>query len=914
MKKKILGLLLAICMIVSLIPVAALAEDAAPTSWVALGGDDNVKNPTEGCDPFYFKTVDGAVVEGGSEEDYQIKLFYPAGGNITIVLNGADIFTESTRGAINIGRHETYPQFHEHGVDIIIAADSHIETGAAACAPIHSFVTGDLNIMSIDGAKLDLEAYMYYGSGTHAAIRNNGNINLVNANISIKGIKDEEADKFIHSDNGSIVIDGGNLDITTGGIWSGDATMHVVDAPKGEIVIQNGANVAIWNKRANGTFFAGNGITISESSVKVAVTHENGFIFNTKPTLNFADPTAVEIAASATAPVATWDTAIGMSIDAPADTAAYDEEKFADYKFFTVGVPGYTWIAIGKQDFGVSPTPGCDPIYFKTNSETGDVTMEGSEEDYQVKLYYPIGGRPTIVLNGAYIASGYAPINIGRDSSYGQYLDCSADIIVKADSYLYSSSGSAAAIKSYIKGNVTIKSENGAKLDVESYLYYGAAHAAIRSAGNIKIENVALSIWGNKPEEADMMIYSDNGGIQINGGSLKIMTGGPWSGEGEQHVVHAPNGAIAIQNADVTIWNRRGNGTFVAGKGITISESSVEVALTHENGFIFGSTPVLSYVDIDFMNSAVSAEVPVAEGESVFDMVITAPEAVDEYDEDAIDTYNYLSISAHVHDFLPATCEDGKECDICGYIEGEGLGHTPGDAATCTTAQTCTACGVELAEALGHTPAEDDGDCTTAVKCTVCGEELVPAKDHTPAHADDDCATEDLCSVCGKVAIPAGECTPEADDGDCTTAVKCAICGKEAIAAKEAHTPAEDDGDCTTAIKCTVCGKETTAAKEAHTATDDDDCTTAVKCTVCGKETVAAKEAHTYTDNKDTTCDNEGCKHTRKVEDAGSKPGTNGSPQTGDNSNITLWIALLVVSAIGMAAVVVFGKKRFATK
>ena len=62
-------------------------------------------------------------------------------------------------------------------------------------------------------------------------------------------------------------------------------------------------------------------------------------------------------------------------------------------------------------------------------------------------------------------------------------------------------------------------------------------------------------------------------------------------------------------------------------------------------------------------------------------------------------------------------------------------------------------------------------------------------------------------------------------------------------------------------------------------------------------------KTHAFTDDKDTTCDNEGCKHTRiiKVE----KP-----DDTGDTMNLVLWFSILAVSAIGFVSVMVFGKKR----
>lgn len=129
-----------------------------------------------------------------------------------------------------------------------------------------------------------------------------------------------------------------------------------------------------------------------------------------------------------------------------------------------------------------------------------------------------------------------------------------------------------------------------------------------------------------------------------------------------------------------------------------------------------------------------------------------------------------------------------------------------------------------------------------------------------------------------------------------------------------AHICSGGTATCAAAAVCEHCGEEYGETLP-HTGTDDGDCTTAVKCTVCGGDKVAAKAEHAYTDANDTSCNNEGCTKTRVIEapkpdtDNTSKPGTNGSPQTGDNTNLVALFSLLAVSALGLTSVLVFKKK-----
>lgn len=70
------------------------------------------------------------------------------------------------------------------------------------------------------------------------------------------------------------------------------------------------------------------------------------------------------------------------------------------------------------------------------------------------------------------------------------------------------------------------------------------------------------------------------------------------------------------------------------------------------------------------------------------------------------------------HEWLAATCENPKTCELCGETEGEAKGHSM-VAATCEEAEHCENCSYKNGEALGH----DWVDATTEAPktCQTCG-------------------------------------------------------------------------------------------------------------------------------------------------------------------------------------------------
>ena len=134
----------------------------------------------------------------------------------------------------------------------------------------------------------------------------------------------------------------------------------------------------------------------------------------------------------------------------------------------------------------------------------------------------------------------------------------------------------------------------------------------------------------------------------------------------------------------------------------------------------------------------------------------------------------------------------------------------------------------------------------------------------------------------------------------------------------DGHTPEEDDGDCTTAIHCKFCDEITTAAKE-HDFTgewkhDAEGHWHECKNDSCTKRSEKAKHTFEWVTDVEATSKKAGTKH-EECKTCGLKQNENTvipatkTPKTGDESNLMLWISLMILSA-GTVLAVIFGKKK----
>ena len=215
-----------------------------------------------------------------------------------------------------------------------------------------------------------------------------------------------------------------------------------------------------------------------------------------------------------------------------------------------------------------------------------------------------------------------------------------------------------------------------------------------------------------------------------------------------------------------------------------------------------------------------------------------------------------------------------------------------GGTATCTEQATCEICGEKYGDLKPHSYSADwvMDETSHWHECTECG-----AKTDEAEHIDAD--KDHKCDICEKVL---SECADNDKDH------KCDICGK---------TLSEHSGGtatCKDKAKCEVCG-ESYGEPDAdnHTDLQHFPAVAATKtsegnieywyCSGCGKYYKDAKATQEIT-KADTV--------TAKLPE--EKPT---SPKTGDTSNLTLWIALLLASGgVGTITTVVSRKKKRSVK
>ena len=340
---------------------------------------------------------------------------------------------------------------------------------------------------------------------------------------------------------------------------------------------------------------------------------------------------------------------------------------------------------------------------------------------------------------------------------------------------------------------------------------------------------------------------------------------------------------------------------------------------------------------------------------------------------DQIGTTTWDSTTYGPHNYAATWSSDADghwhECSLC-HDEKDQAAHTPGAAATETTPQVCTVCDYFITPALGHThhmtpvaanPATctEDGNKAYYV-CSGCSKWFedatgnVEITDHSSVvighlghdWSDATCTAPKTCSRCGATEGNAlGHDFAVSWSSDASGHWHaCSRC--DAKDGEATHTPDREAATETDPIKCTECDYIITAAlghthsltkveANAPTCTEDGNIEY-YTCSGCSKlfadatgnveitadKTVDKATGHTYewVIDKEATATEKGSKHEEckvchdkkaAVEiPATGTPTDPQSPQTGDNSMMGLWIALLFVSGVGVVGTTIYSRKK----
>ncbi|RGQ43303.1 hypothetical protein DWY99_03290 [[Clostridium] leptum] len=273
----------------------------------------------------------------------------------------------------------------------------------------------------------------------------------------------------------------------------------------------------------------------------------------------------------------------------------------------------------------------------------------------------------------------------------------------------------------------------------------------------------------------------------------------------------------------------------------------------------------------------------------------------------------HLEVDRGAHQGGTADCLAPALCEVCQHSYGELGPHHFVDqvneyrlksAATCTSPavyyQSCSTCGAQGTETftngdpLGHDWGAwtSNGDGTHTRTCTVDG-----CSAGTQTENCIDANKDHKCDICDYII---SECADDNKDH------KCDYCGKKLTE----HTGGK--ATCKDKAKCEFCGesygelnannhsdlKHFPAVAATKTAEGNIEYWYCSGCKKYYKDATATQEIK----QADTV--------TAKLPGGTVKPGADKSPQTGDNSNLLLWIALLFISGGAVTATTVYGRKK----
>ncbi len=256
--------------------------------------------------------------------------------------------------------------------------------------------------------------------------------------------------------------------------------------------------------------------------------------------------------------------------------------------------------------------------------------------------------------------------------------------------------------------------------------------------------------------------------------------------------------------------------------------------------------------------------------------------------------------------------EDGTHTRTCKHDASHTeTNNCHGGTATCTHKAVCTVCGGEYGEMAAHSFTAEKAEEQYLKSAATCTEKAVYYKSCAACGLSSKGTADEATFFSGNaLGHDWGAWTQNSDEKTHTR-----ICKRDT-----SHTETENctggTATCTHKAVCTVCGGEygELDAKN-HTNLKHFPAKAATKTTEGNIEYWYCEGCGKYFSDKDATATQEITKAqtvTAKLPGGTVKPGADKSPQTGDNSNLLLWIALLFVSGgAAIGTTIVSRKKKY---
>ena len=254
--------------------------------------------------------------------------------------------------------------------------------------------------------------------------------------------------------------------------------------------------------------------------------------------------------------------------------------------------------------------------------------------------------------------------------------------------------------------------------------------------------------------------------------------------------------------------------------------------------------------------------------------------------------------------------EDGTHTRTCKHDASHTeTNNCHGGTATCTHKAVCTVCGGEYGEMAAHSFTAEKAEEQYLKSAATCTEKAVYYKSCAACGLSSKGTADEATFFSGNaLGHDWGAWTQNSDEKTHTR-----ICKRDT-----SHTETENctggTATCTHKAVCTVCGGEygELDAKN-HTNLKHFPAKAATKTTEGNIEYWYCEGCGKYFSDKDATATQEITKAqtvTAKLPGGTVKPGDDKSPQTGDNSNLLLWIALLFISGGAAIGTTVVSKKK----